>query len=591
MCGIFGLVSDKPVKAAKIVVACLRKLDYRGYDSWGVAVRDSQNLFVHKEIGPVPPDAETQVPDMESTIAIGHTRWATHGSVTQLNAHPHISQNNKITIVHNGIVENFQELKEELIAKNYRFITETDTEVIANLIEDELTPGRPLEEAVRCAFNRLEGRNAVVAMRMGEDKIIAAKTGSPLIIGLAPGTRYIASDIPVLLQFTREMVFLEDGEMAVIDGGFRLYNAASGTEKKFQQHHIEWTVEDAEKGEYPHFLLKEILDQKWSVKNAVNQKKESVMELAAMINNAYGTYMVGCGTAAHACRAATYIFSKIAQKHINFCIGSEFPYFEFFLKQNSLLIAASQSGETADILDAVKAARNKKAVVASLVNVIGSTLMRMSDKHLLLNAGPEKAVLSTKAFTSKLALFYLLAYSVKGKYEYGMQRINLVSESINKMLTTEFLDSIKTIAKTLSTGRDIYILGRGLSYPIALEGAHKIKEATYIHAEGFAGGEPKHCEISLVSQGTPAIIIAPNDETRHAIINNAMEFKARGAYIIGISPKKEPVFDYWIQVPDLGEESAIVNVIPMQLIAYYAALELGHNPDKPRNLAKSLTVK
>lgn len=587
MCGIFGYVGKKQ-NAAEIVFEGLKTLEYRGYDSWGIAVREGKKITIEKHVGKIG-NAKVHLP--KSTIGIGHTRWATHGGVTVVNAHPHLDCTKTIAVLHNGIIENYAEIKDELIKRGHKFISETDTEIVPHLIEDYLKK-EGFASAFRDAFNRLKGFNAFVAAYAPSKEIIAAKTGSPLVVGIGANELFIASDAAGIVRHTKKVIFLEDNQMVVLGDKAKLLRLPQGKEIKPVIKTLDWDFEIADRGKYDHFLIKEINDQRISIADAATQNEKTLFTFAKLIEKSFGTYLVGCGTAAHACRMGTYIFSIIAKKHVNFCVGSEFSYFEHFLTPKSLLIVASQSGETADLIDALTAARRHKSKITSIVNVVGSTIYRESDLVLPLRAGLEKAVLSTKAFTSKIAIFYLLAFILAGKYKEGRKLLLKTSSSVGKLLDNKsFIDQIKKIANDIYTFHDIYILGRGLSFPIALEAAHKIKEASYIHAEGFAGGEPKHCEISLISKGTPTIVFVPNDETKAAIVSNAMEFKARGAYIIGISPQNQIVFDEWIKVPDLGVTSPLINIIPAQLLAYYLALKKGNDPDKPRNLAKSVTVK
>lgn len=590
MCGIFGYIG-KNINAATLVLEGLKTLEYRGYDSWGIAVVDKiPKIIIKKKAGKIGNATVSELP--HSNIALGHTRWATHGGVTDINAHPHFDCSKNIAVIHNGIVENYLELKSQLGKINHNYISETDTEVIVHLIEDNLKRF-PFREAVFNTFKRLLGRNAIIALSANDKSLAVAKNGSPIALGLGISENYIASDAAALIPYTKKIIFLEDEQLAEITGDdIKVYSLLTGKRVKSKITIIDWKPEEAQKGPYPHFLLKEIMEQGDSIKQAVSQNIDDINNLSSIIKRSFGSYFVGCGTAGHACRAASYIFSIIAKRHINFCVGSEFSYFEDFLTDKSLLIAVSQSGETADILEAVGAARRHKAKIVSLVNVIGSSLSRVSDLVIPLRVGPEKSVLSTKAFTGKLALFYLIAYALIGKYAEGKKQILLTGDALSLLLSdNKFIENIKMIADRIYQIQDIYIIGRGISYPIALEAAHKIKEASYIHAEGFAGGEPKHCEISLISEGTPCIVIVPNDETKTAIISNAMELKSRGGMIIGISPTKESVFDEWIKVPDVGITSSIIEVVPAQLLAYFLAIRRGNDPDKPRNLAKSVTVK
>lgn len=591
MCGIFGYVG-KQDKAADIVLEGIKLLEYRGYDSWGVAAKVKNSFEIEKHVGKIG-DAHlnSSIFNQKAFLAIGHTRWATHGGVTDKNAHPHLDCTKTIVVVHNGIVENFQDLKTGLIKKGHKFVSETDTEVIPHLVEENLKC-KGFSTSVKDAFNELKGLNAVVIANAVSKEIVAAKTGSPLVVGIGHNELFVASDACAIVKHTKKVIFLEDNQMVILGEKLKLISLPRGQEIKPKINTIDWKFEVGEKGKFKHFLLKEINDQRISIIDAVTQNEKKLFEFADIISNSFGTYVIGCGTAGHACRMATYIFSVIAKRHINFAIGSEFSYYEDFLTDRSLLIAASQSGETIDLVEAVNAARRHKSKVTALVNVIGSTLYRQSDLVLPLRAGVEKAVLSTKAFTSKLAIFYLLAFILKGEYAEGRKKIIKTAQAAAEFLDDKEINKqIMAIANKIYKTRDIYILGRGFSFPLALEAAHKIKEASYIHAEGFAGGEPKHCEISLVSKGTPTIVFVPNDETKSAIISNAAEFKARGAHIIGIAPENQAVFDEWIKVPDLGLTSSIVNIIPAQLLAYYLALKKGNDPDKPRNLAKSVTVK
>lgn len=589
MCGIFGYTGHKN-NAADIILEGLKRLEYRGYDSWGIGVKDHHHITIDKHTGKIG-SATTDLP--ASNIGCGHTRWATHGGVTDANAHPHRDCTKKIALMHNGIVENYLSIKNHLLRQDHHFHSETDTEVIVHLIEEIMKTVHDPLEATRQAFLQLEGRNAIVVLFAEFECIIAAKNGSPLVIGIGDHEHFLASDAAALLPHTKQVMYMDDDLIAQLSADnlqIASLNDSKPVSPTFQT--LTWAMEDAQKGPYKHFLLKEIMEQGKTIEQAAMQNETQLFSFAEAIKQAFGMYLVGCGTAGHACRAATYIFSMIAKKHSNFCVGSEFSYFDDFLTEKSLLIAVSQSGETADILEAVKAAKLHGSSIAALVNAPGSSLERVADFALPLRAGPEKAVLSTKAFTAKMTIFFLLADILADQYKEGKKLLLETADAVNSYLENpELCRQIEKISDSLYTKHNIYILGRGLSYPIALEAAHKIKESSYIHAEGFAGGEPKHCEISLISDGTPSIIFVPNDETTTAILSNAMEFKSRGAYIIGISPIHHAVFDEWIEVPDLGITSSLVNVIPAQILAYYLAVKRGNDPDKPRNLAKSVTVK
>jgi glucosamine--fructose-6-phosphate aminotransferase (isomerizing) len=606
MCGIVGYKGNR--NGCEIVLNGLKDLEYRGYDSWGIAAlngnvknqrllstqgfrKNTQRIKIVNDIGKVGEVSLESLGLENSNLAIAHTRWATHGGVNVANAHPHFAQNEEFALVQNGIVENFQELRGELKAKGHRFVTETDTEVIVRLIEEESKNNFDLKEAARLAFRKLKGRNSFVLIEKENQRIIAARNGSPLMLGIGENEFILASDPSPLLKYTKQIIFLEDNEMATINDNYRVFDAVNGREINKEIQIIDWNVEQARKGEHPHFMIKEILEQKHTIKQALVQDPELIKNIALEINTAFGVYTVGCGTAGKVCLAGTYAFSKLAQKHINFVFGSEFPNFHHFIQSKSLLLVVSQSGETADTLEAMKVVKDKNGKIISLVNVMGSTVMRQSDYSLLLNNGPEIAVASTKATTSQLALMILLAYTCAGRYDEGIEHLNKVSFEVGEMLNDNFLKYLREVAGRLKNSSNMYIIGRGINYAIALEAAIKIQEVSYIHAEGFAGGELKHGPIALIEHGTPCMALVANDETKYDILSNAIEIKSRGGYIIGVSPENNEVFDCWIKVPDAGICSPIVNIIPIQLLAYYLGVLRGNDPDKPRNLAKCVSVK
>ncbi len=586
MCGIIGYVGDK--EAAPILIDSLKKLEYRGYDSFGFATSSGGAIHIDKSTGKI--SQNRALASLAGNMGFGHTRWATHGGVTKENAHPHTDCKNHVVIVHNGIVENYQELKKELLARGHTLRSQTDTEIIAHLIEEGIHYG--FEGAVKKAIEKIEGRYALLAMEKGSDHLIAVRRGSPLIIGVGEGENFVASDIPAFLEHTRNVMYLDDHQMAVIrKDSIMFFNLLDGNEIQKRIVTIDWNAEQAKKGDYPHFMIKEIMEQKETIKRAINQDEEDIQRIAAEINKAFGTFFIGCGTAGKVCLTGEYIFSKVAKKHVNFCFGSEFPNYHYFLKPETLMITISQSGETADVLEAVEVAKKEGVKVISLVNVMGSTLDRISDHTFLINAGPEKAVASTKATTSQLALVTLLAYATAGKLEEGKRLLMETASAVNDMLNPRYEEHIRRLAERIKDEQNIYIIGRSLNYPMALESAIKIQEVSYIHAEGFAGGELKHGPIALIGKGTPCIALVANDEVKHDIISNAMEIKSRGGFIIGISPENNEVFDYWIKVPDAGNASPIVNIIPVQILAYHLAVLRGCDPDYPKNLAKSVTVK
>lgn len=590
MCGIFGYVG-KRCDAGRIVVRGLKRLEYRGYDSWGVAqMIDGSNVRITKrvgKIGGVNPESFSEL----CTLAIAHTRWATHGGVTEVNAHPHVSCDGTIAVVHNGIIENYQELKKDLTAKGHTFTSETDTEVICHLVEEELRGEGNFVEAVRRACRKFQGRYAFLAMHTGTQELVAARTGSPLIVGVGEGEYFIASDIPAFMEHTKVVNYLDDGEIVVTDGRTISFSSITGEVRKKRNIHITWQIEEADKGDYQHYMLKEIMDQKNSIARAVNQDEEHIQVLAQAIRDARGTFLSGCGTAGKVCMAAEYFFSVIAKHHVNFAPASEFPLHHHFLVPESLLIVVSQSGETADVLEAMKVAKSKGAKVLSIVNVEGSSIARASDYSLLINAGPERAVASTKAATGQMAVLLLIAYALTGKLNRGRTLLLETASKINDMLNPRYLKHIEQLAERLHNHENMYIIGKSWNYPMALESAIKIQEVSYVHAEGFAGGELKHGPIALIEESTPCIVLMGEDEVKQDILNNAMEVQARGGTIVGIAPEWNDSFDHWIKVPDVSYAQPIVNVIPIQILAYYLALKRGKDPDMPRNLAKSVTVK
>jgi glucosamine--fructose-6-phosphate aminotransferase (isomerizing) len=591
MCGIIGYIGKK--KAVPILLKGLKHLEYRGYDSCGIASIFGNKLNVKKGAGKIDEVNERlNFLSLPGNIGIAHTRWATHSKVTDENAHPYLDCDFSIALVHNGIIENYQELREELIVKGHKFRTETDTEVIAHLIEEEMKNGKNFEEACAFAFEKLEGSYAILALHKDENKIIATRKGSPLVIGIAKHGYFAASDIPAFLEHTKRVVYLYDYDLVVLDSKPRFFSFVDGKLKEVVRpvHTVDWDVEQAKKGEFEHFMLKEITEQVDTIQKAAQQDKKVVERIAKEIKKAYGVFLVACGSSYHACIAASYIFSKVVKKHVNVILASEFPNYEHFLSKNTLVIAVSQSGETYDVLEAVKTAKKRRSKVISIVNVMGSSLTRESDSFLLMYAGPEICVLSTKTYTSQLALLTLLAYALIGKYEEGKKKLKYLWNIIYQLTSANMRNKIKKLAEKLKNKEHIFCIGRGLQYATALEAALKIKEVSYIHAEAFAGGELKHGTIALIEKNTPCIVFV-SEENEKEIISNAMEIKARGGYIIGVASKRNKIFDFWIKVPEVGYTNPICQIIPMQILAYQLAALKGCDIDQPRNLAKSVTVK
>lgn len=566
----------------------LKKLEYRGYDSWGIACFNGKKLEVKKEVGKI---GEAKINFSASSLGLGQTRWATHGGVTKANAHPHLDCSGRFALVQNGIVENYQEIRNHF-KKKHHVLSQTDTEIIVHLIEEESLGGVGIERAVKRAFLKLKGLNAIVVLDIKEGKLLAAKRGSPLVLGLGNGENLIASDSLGLAEFSEKVIFLEDDQLAVLESNkLNVFEVKNGKEISPVINRISKKLDETGLGKFKHYLFKEINDQPKVLNDIINNRGVDVSYLADLIKNSFGTYLVGCGTASYAALAGTYFFSHIAKHHVNFSIGSEFNYLLDFITKKSLVIGVSQSGETMDIIESVNAAKNRGAKIGSLVNVVGSTLYRLSDFKLDIGAGQERAVISTKAFTAQAALLLYTAYALDGNPAEGASFLKKSVRSLAYILKRETQNLIIKLSKILSKKDHIYIIGRGISYPAALECALKIKEASYIHAEGFAGGELKHGVIALIEKGTPCIVLAPKDETYGAIMAAAMEVKARGGYIVGLSFKDNEVFDYFIRVPECGIGSIIPNVAVCQTLAYYLTQVKKLDPDKPRNLAKSVTVR
>jgi len=590
MCGIFGYVG-KNNNAAQITLEGLKLLEYRGYDSWGVAAKENKKFVVEKHVGKIgSATLKLSIINRKSSIAIGHTRWATHGGVTVKNAHPHLDCTKTIAVVHNGIVENFQELRRDLQKKGHRFISETDTEIIPHLIE-EFQRKEGFTSSVRDAFNKLKGLNAIVVANAKSAEIIAAKNGSPLVVGVANDGSYIASDLIGISDHTNKVVFLKDNEMIILGKNIKLLSLPKGNKLKEKIEKINFKFEKSSKGNFEHFMIKEIYDQPKIIRNIARNYTDQARKMSHLVERAKGIFFIGAGTAYNAALAGNYLFSKKVHKHVNTSVASEFNYLEDFLNKESLVIALSQSGETIDVIEPLSIAKKKGSKIIAVTNSIGSTIYRVADFNVLLNAGQEKAVASTKAYTAKLCVILMLVFAlIKKENEAGLL-LNDVAKEAERILEDNNIKKIKEIAKTLKDSKNIYVIGRGLSYPSALEASLKIKEVSYIPAEGLAGGELKHGTIALIEKGTPCIVFAPEDETLESIISNATEIKSRGGVIIGVSSKKSDVFDYFIEVKNLGEATFIAQIIPLQLLAYYLAVYKGLDPDKPRNLAKSVTVK
>jgi glutamine---fructose-6-phosphate transaminase (isomerizing) len=595
MCGIFGYVGGgrERADAAGIVLRGLKKLEYRGYDSWGIAVAHRGGVQMEKRVGKI---GEGRVALPPSPLGIGHTRWATHGGVTEPNAHPHLDCRGRLALIHNGIVSNYRDLRDTLPASHHRLHSETDTEVIVHRLEDELarTPDGPeqLVTALVAVFRELQGLNAVAVLDVRTGQLAVAKSGSPIVLGWGERENFLASDYSALLEHTRRVTFLDDQQAALVGpDAIRVFDVATGAEVAPAVSEVEWQAEATELSGFPDFLSKEIHEQPAVLRRVGDGWGPHVRGLAGMLHEARDVFAVGCGTASHAALTAQYLLARIAGRRLTFATGSEFAYLRDFIADGALVLAFSQSGETIDVIDAVREAQRRKAKVAALVNVEGSSLWRLADRAFPIGAGPERCVLSTKSFTAKLAVLLMTAHELIGRLDTGASLVRAAAEETERLLRDERRTLIRRIADQIHRHEHMFVIGRGPSYPLALEAALKIKEVSYIHAEGFAGGELKHGVIALIEPGTPALVLAPRDETYDDVMSGALQMKARGAMIIGVSPEPHEAFDAHIPVADLGPATAIINAVPAQLLGYYLCLQRGHDPDKPRNLAKSVTVK
>lgn len=590
MCGIFAYIGPKK-NATQLVLACLKRLDYRGHDSWGIGIKNKSSIEIDKHAGKIS-QAITKLPP--SSMAVGHTRWATHGAVNDTNAHPHFASDKSFILAHNGIVENYLELKNLLIKKDWLFKTETDTEVIVRLIEEKLKKNTNLQESVRKAFLELEGRNTIVILSK-DGKIIAARNGSPLVVGLDENSNetYLSSDTLSFAPFVKKIVVLDNGLMVVCQPGkIKLIEIKTGRLRPYRLEKINIKDDKIDKEGFKHFMIKEINESPFAILRLVKQDVNDYLKLAQIIKKAETVYTIGSGTAgASAAQIAFYLreFGKITAVSL---IGAEArEYYELFDK-NDLIIAPSQSGETADVLEVLEVAKKRGVKIASFVNMPGSMMTRMSNFKFMSQAGPEICVLSTKIFVSHLAWGYLISKAVQGKLEEGRQNLTVLASVVEKYLKNPNNQAkIKHLAKKLARSKDIFLLSKFQNLQIIKEGMVKIIEGSYIHAHALPAGDLKHYAITLMEKNIPVIVILSNDVVKKDVINAVNEVKARGAEVIGLSPQNHQSFDLHIEVPDIGETSAIINIVPLQLLAYYMAVELGNDVDKPRNIAKSVTVK
>ena len=584
MCSIIGYYGKN--LAAPILVKGLEKMEYRGYDSVGVATKSENEILVKKGIGRViEVNKAIKLDSLPGMAGIGHTRWATHGQVNDKNAHPHPSNSGKIAIVHNGIIENFNELKEKLLSDGFEFRSETDTEVIANLIQYNFEKNHDIKQTIIETVSQLKGHYTFVVI-FEDGTLVGVRFHEPLIVGIGKNSYYLSSDVLGFIEKTDDAIYIENENFVMINNlGLQICNF-NGDEVKHQITKVSKEFADVYKGDYAHFTLKEISEQPETIIRAGDDTQ--IDNMVQHISKSENLYITGSGTSYNAARISRYLMSKYAKLKIESIISSELPFSPDSIEKNSTLIAISQSGESADVLEAVKIAKESGAKILSIVNHLNSSLSQESDVVIGLNCGPEIGVAATKSFTSQLAILYKITNNLCNTC------MNLdwkkVSDSISKILSDN--SKIRELAKELKDVSDIYVLGRGIHFPIAKEAALKLKELTYIHAEGIPAGELKHGPLALMDSNVYVLIINPDDSTYNDTLNSANEIKARGAKIIGISDKKSDVYDYWIEIPSIDEALySMIEIIPIQLLAYYAAIEKDTDPDYPRNLAKSVTVK
>lgn len=588
MCGIFGYIGSK--NASDVILEGLKRLEYRGYDSWGIAVLADQ-IHLNKKVGAIG-DLNQLINLPKSSMGIGHTRWATHGGVIDENAHPHYSTDKSFVLAQNGIVENYLDLRTELKKKGYKFKTETDTEVIVRLVEEKLKKSKSILEALRQAFLDLKGRNTVIVLT-DKSEVIAARNGSPLVIGVNKDEIFFSSDTLSFAPFVDKVLVVDNGQMVFSVGKkVELLDMKSGKSIPVVFEKIDLKRSKVDKEGYDHFMLKEISESAYVIRQIINQDLSEYQRFAKAIKEARNVYTIGSGTAGIAASQIAFYLRVYGKVSVQSVLGADmYDYFDL-LDKNDLIIAPSQSGETADVLEVLEIAKQKGVKIASFVNMPGSTMSRISDYKFMAKAGPEICVMSTKVFTSQIAWGYLLAKMVSGKETEGKADLAKLAVFMDKYFATESNHKkLKDLAKILAKSKDIFLLGKYQNFNIVKEGMVKIIEGSYIHAHGIPAGDLKHYAITLMEEGVPVIIVISKDIAKNDVINAVNQVKARKATVIGISPTPHQDFDYYIEVPDTEETQAIMNIIPLQLLAYYMAVELKNNVDKPRNIAKSVTVK
>jgi glutamine---fructose-6-phosphate transaminase (isomerizing) len=609
MCGIVGYVGSKV--ASPLLIEGLKRLEYRGYDSAGISTMNGKGLDTRKAKGKINQlEAVMNGSPVHGTIGIAHTRWATHGQPNECNAHPHLDCHGKIAVVHNGIIENFGALRTMLKRQGHTFVSETDTEVLAHLIEAALGDGQLLEDAVIDALNLVEGTYGIAVISADDpDKIVCARKGSPLLIGVGDGEYFVASDASAILAHTRQVVYLDDGEMGVITRkGYEVLDLQARRVKKGVSR-IDWDLDQIEKGGFEHFMLKEIFEQPQTIQNAMRGRlvlEEGFSKLGGLnltrdqLQEVNQIYITACGTSWHSGLIGEMYLEDLARVKTEVEYASEFRYRNPIVDDKSLCIVISQSGETADTLAAMREAKRRGAKTLGLVNVVGSTIAREDDGGIYLHAGPEIGVASTKAFTSQVIALALFTLKLARRRSLSAADGRTIAQAMDALPSQvqEILDrapEIEKIAETFKDATNFLYLGRGYNFPVALEGALKLKEISYIHAEGYPAAEMKHGPIALIDEEMPVVFVAPHDSVFDKVVSNIQEVKARGGRVICITSQDEPVLegkiDYEFRVPKtIDMLFPILTVIPLQLLAYYIAVKRGLDVDQPRNLAKSVTV-
>ena len=587
MCSIIGYKGNE--HASSVLIEGLKKMEYRGYDSVGIATIKSGKLLMRKGVGKVAEvNKSLRLDELPGKLGIGHTRWATHGGIVDSNAHPHLACKSTIAVVHNGIIENYDVLKDELYRSGHQFKSETDSEVIAHLLEEyfEITSDIRLSMIFTC--KRLVGSFAFVAI-FNSSTLCGARYDEPLIVGVGNDDYFLSSDILGFLNYTDRAIFLDNRDIVVINDNDISFFNFDGDRISRRVTQVAWELGDADKGKYSHYTLKEIHEQRQTIVKSMQQDKKNLEKFCDIITGAKNIYITGSGTSYHSALLAKQIFSK-SKIHVETILSSEFQYSSDLLDENSVLLAISQSGETADVIQSVKSAKEMGAKVLSIVNIPTSSLARLSDSYLEVNCGPEIGVAATKSFTSQIALLYYVADIIGRKSNGISSSKELLVKAVGQVL--ELDSQIESVANQIKGSKDVYILGRSLHFPICLEGALKIKELSYIHAEGMAAGELKHGPLALIDTNSIVIVIHPNDSTYSDTLSNIHTIKSRGAKIVGISNKRDTLYDYQITIPTISESLyPLIEVIPLQLLAYYLSIYNNANPDYPRNLAKSVTVK